>query len=156
VLYQLLNRGRRPFLPDYPAPIFPRDKKTALERRMKGEALPPLKDVPQALNDIVQRACAYDRKARFTTAAELRTALEAFANAGDWDRTIGTVGAFDGLPEDSPRTGATVGAFDGPDAGQTEATVGSFDALPPPPAKKKKPSAVIIAGIHGLQSRCGQ
>ncbi|MCL2301035.1 MAG: protein kinase [Firmicutes bacterium] len=156
VLYQLLNQGRRPFLPDYPAPILPKDKETALERRMKGEALPPLKDVPPALNDIIQRACAYDRRARFATASELRQALEAFADSGDWDRTIGTVGAFDALTEDQPQTGATIGAFDGADADRTEATVGAFDALQPPPIKKKKPSAIVIAVVcAGLLAGAG-
>ena len=147
VLYQLLNKNRRPFLPNYPTPILPRDKETATERRMRGDPLPPLRDVPPALNDIVQTACAYDRKARFATAADMRRALEDYAGQGDWDRTIGTLGAFDDLQNDQPQTSATIGAFDAAAQDGTVGTVGAFDNLPPPKPAKKKTYRVALIGV---------
>jgi hypothetical protein len=77
VMYRFLNQNRTPFLPAFPEPITPRDRDTALQRRMRGEAPPPLPGVAPALSVIVLKACAYDRKGRFGTPTEMRKALEA-------------------------------------------------------------------------------
>ncbi|MDR1203989.1 MAG: protein kinase [Peptococcaceae bacterium] len=76
VMYRLLNRNRTPFLPDFPAPITPRERDAALTRRMKGEPLPEIPGIDPALNAIVQKACDFDRRTRYVNAAEMRAALE--------------------------------------------------------------------------------
>jgi serine/threonine protein kinase len=81
VLYRLLNRGRSPFLPPYPDGIAPRDRDEALQRRMRGERLPPIPGAPPELNKIVLKACAHNRNDRFDTAGDMRRALEALQTA---------------------------------------------------------------------------
>ena len=76
VMYTLLNKNRGPFLPDYPNPIMPSDRDDALHFRMKGEPLPPLKNVSPELSKIILKACSYDRKERFSSAAEMYKALK--------------------------------------------------------------------------------
>jgi serine/threonine protein kinase len=84
VMYRYLNRNRLPFLPAFPKPVMPRDRDEARQRRMKGEALPPIEDIDPALNEIVLKACAFDRGARFGGAAEMKEALEALAESGNY------------------------------------------------------------------------
>ena len=79
VMYRLLNRNRTPFLPSFPAPVTPGDRDDALNRRMRGETLPPIQGIPQGLNDLLRKACAYNRRDRFANATEMRGALEAVA-----------------------------------------------------------------------------
>ena len=76
VLYYFLNRNRTPFLPDFPHPIMPKDRDEALFKRMNGAPLPVLKGVSPGLNDIVWKACAYNRQERFASPTEMRKALE--------------------------------------------------------------------------------
>jgi serine/threonine protein kinase len=78
VMYRYLNHNRPPFWPDFPNAVTPHDRETALRRRMKGEAVPALAGVDPALNDIVLKSCAYDRKSRFASPSEMRLALEGF------------------------------------------------------------------------------
>ena len=80
VMYKFLNKNRRPFLPDFPNPITPRDRENALQRRMSGEAISAIPDIDPELNNIVLKACAYDRHERFKTASEMRIALESLKN----------------------------------------------------------------------------
>jgi serine/threonine protein kinase len=83
VLYRLLNRNRSPFLPAYPNTIAPRDRDEALQRRMRGEKIPPIPGAPPKLNKVVLKACAYSRSDRFDTAGDMRRALEALQTARD-------------------------------------------------------------------------
>jgi serine/threonine-protein kinase len=76
VMYRFLNRNRTPFLPEFPAPITPRDRDEALQRRMKGETPPAIPGVLPAVNAIISKACAFDRRRRFSSPAEMREALE--------------------------------------------------------------------------------
>ncbi|MDR1376347.1 MAG: serine/threonine protein kinase, partial [Synergistaceae bacterium] len=84
VMYRYLNQNRPPFYPAFPDSITPRDRDEALRRRMKGEALTPPEYADPALNEIVLRACAFDRGARFEDAAEMKEALEALASGEDY------------------------------------------------------------------------
>jgi len=151
VLYQMLNRGRTPFLPDYPKSILPADKDAALQRRMGGEAVPPLAGVDPALSEIILRACAYDRHARFATATEMREAMEAY-----------TGGSYQPLVSPLPQRPApapvlddievTVVAFDVLPHDPTEITVGAFKNIPVPKppvmqAKKKKSHKGLVIGL---------
>ena len=80
VMYRLLSQNRSPFLPSYPALIKPSDHDIALQRRMAGEPVPPIKNISPELNAIVLRACAFDRRARFSSPTEMREALEAITD----------------------------------------------------------------------------
>jgi serine/threonine protein kinase len=79
VMYRFLNQNRTPFLPNFPAAITPKDRDDALQRRMSGEPLPPIGNIDPALSAIVLKACAYDRKARFASASEMKETLESIA-----------------------------------------------------------------------------
>lgn len=71
VIYWLLNERRLPFLPLPPEKIDANMEKTARERRFKGETLPPPAHGNEGLKKIVLKACAYDPKDRYATAAEM-------------------------------------------------------------------------------------
>lgn len=77
VLYRLFNDNRLPFLPPYPAKITHSDREAALARRMSGEILPDPAHANTRMAAVIRRACAYDPKERYQTAAEMRTDLEA-------------------------------------------------------------------------------
>ena len=75
VMYRFLNGNRTPFLPPLPDVITPHDREEALQKRMSGEAIPPIPNIDPALNEIVLKACAYNRNERFRNATEMKTAL---------------------------------------------------------------------------------
>lgn len=79
VLYWLLNENRTPFLPPYPLPITYNDREDALIKRIQGEEIPPPKDGNGRLGEIILKACAWDPKNRFTSAEQMRMALEKLA-----------------------------------------------------------------------------
>ena len=75
VLYRLCNHNRLPLFPAWPEPITFQSREQALSRRMQGVPLPPPDQADPALAAVILRACAYDPKDRYHTAAELRQAL---------------------------------------------------------------------------------
>ena len=77
VLYRLLNQNRIPFLPQPPEPITFHQREEALARRMGGETLPKPFYAEGRLAEIVQKACAYDPKERYSSPALMRQELEA-------------------------------------------------------------------------------
>lgn len=77
VLYRLLNQNRVPFLPQPPEPITFHQREEALARRMGGEALPKPFYAEGRLAEIIQKACAYDSKERYSSPALMRQELEA-------------------------------------------------------------------------------
>lgn len=73
----MLNYRTLPFLPLPPQMPTPDEEQTALQRRMRGEPLPPpAKDGP-ALQSIVLKACAYRPEDRYATPEEFLRALKA-------------------------------------------------------------------------------
>lgn len=72
VLYWLLNDRRMPFVAAQSNPLLDGE---AQSRRLSGEPLPPPVHGSAALKQLVLKACAYDPKNRFTTAAEMLHAL---------------------------------------------------------------------------------
>ena len=88
VLYQLLNRNRAPFLPEYPIPVTYTEKENAFARRMRGERLPDIPKVPKMLNDVVKKACAYEPFERYRSATEFKSALTAALNASAQPQNI--------------------------------------------------------------------
>ena len=75
-MYELLNHNRLPFLPAYPEFFDYEDQETAISRRLNGEPVPPFhQGSEQNLWNIIKKACSYDRRDRYHTAAELKQDL---------------------------------------------------------------------------------
>ena len=77
VLYRYVNGNRAPFLPPAPTPITHSERSEAMDRRIKGERLPAPSDADPALAKVILKACAYNPRARYSSPAEMRKALEA-------------------------------------------------------------------------------
>ena len=76
VLYRLLNKNRVPFLPPPPEPITFRGREEALAKRMNGEPFPAAVHAQGRLAEIIQKACAFDPKERYSSPAQMRQELE--------------------------------------------------------------------------------
>ncbi|MCL1791682.1 MAG: protein kinase [Peptococcaceae bacterium] len=101
VMYSLLNKSRPPFMPEYPQPIVPNDRDNALNRRMKGDPVPPLANVGPELNAIILKACAFSREDRFTNPTEMRASLEIVAGMQQYvSETSGRAGRASGQGQD--------------------------------------------------------
>ncbi len=70
VLYMLLNENKPPF---YSEGVSERE---AYSRRMSGEPLPPPKNAPEVLTDIVLKCCCYNPDERYRSAMDLIKDLE--------------------------------------------------------------------------------
>lgn len=82
VLYWLLNEHRTPFLP-LPSAVKATTvtmEDAARKRRFDGEQIPPPAHGSKQLQAITLRACAYDPKNRFASAAEMLESLKALKN----------------------------------------------------------------------------
>ncbi len=77
-LYEVLNNGRMPFLPPYPEPYYPMDRERAIVKRLSGQELPEIQGIGR-LNDVIRKACAYDQKDRYQSAAEMKADLQALS-----------------------------------------------------------------------------
>ena len=71
VLYWLLNERRMPFMPLPPARLMAGQDEEARQRRLSGERLPEPAHGSTGLKQIVLKACAYDPKDRYTSAAAM-------------------------------------------------------------------------------------
>ena len=76
VMYWLLNGRRMPFNPLPPAVPTASEMDEARLRRFQGEPIPAPAHGSEELKQIVLKACAYDPKDRYQSAAEMRSALE--------------------------------------------------------------------------------
>jgi len=76
VLYWLLNERRMPFSPMPPTIPSYSDEELAKQRRFRGEVLPRPKYGSAALQDVILKACAFDPKDRYGSAAQMLAALE--------------------------------------------------------------------------------
>lgn len=75
VLYTLLNGGRLPFLSAEKKRINAGETENAVLRRMFGEPLPVPAYGNKDLADVIMKAVQYDRKKRFSSSSEFKTAL---------------------------------------------------------------------------------
>lgn len=80
VLYWLLNERRMPFLPLPPEKLRAGLEEEARLRRFRGDPIPPPAHGSKQLQAIVLKACAYDPKDRFASAAEMLIALRSLKN----------------------------------------------------------------------------
>ena len=76
IMYVLLNRGQRPFLPEDGSMKRWMRIRIANEKRVSGEALPKPACGDEKLQEIVMKACAPNAQDRYQNAGELREALE--------------------------------------------------------------------------------
>jgi serine/threonine protein kinase len=150
VMYRFLNQNRTPFLPAFPEPITPRDRDTALQRRMKGEALPAIPGVSPAVNAIISKACAYDRRRRFASPAEMREALDKALNGGSASAASADGRAGTGAshrPDASP-----AGQGDAPAASRSASSADSARTPPPPPFSSERMAGMFGASAAGRAS----
>lgn len=75
VLYQLANNGRLPFYPPMGENVLPGDADQALEKRNMGIPFPDPANGGEELGDILRKACHIDPRQRYTSPAEMHTAL---------------------------------------------------------------------------------
>ena len=80
VLYRLLNNNKLPFLDTDKQLLNPNERKNAVERRIRGEALPAPCSASPSMANLILRACAYDPNVRFGSAAEMKQALMSVVN----------------------------------------------------------------------------
>ncbi len=76
VMYYLLNDNRLPFMPEGPYPYSSSERNTALSRRIAGEQIPRIPKTSHRLQDVILKACTFDPKMRYSSASEMRQALE--------------------------------------------------------------------------------
>jgi len=81
VMYNLLNNNRPPFVDPHKPEISYNERKTANDRRLSGEPLPPPCNASQKLADIILTACSYDPAKRFKSAKAFNNALKSFNNS---------------------------------------------------------------------------
>ena len=126
VLYELLNGRCIPFQPNKQINSLA-DIENAVRRRNSGEALPAPSNASPAMADLILRACAYDPNMRFSTATEMKKALQSVANGtyristNKMDRTRGVnkpVESYDNTwsvrkapAASNPKTARTVNNF---------------------------------------------
>ena len=75
LLYSLLNKNRMPFLSSEKQLQSPSDRRSALERRMKGEKFPVPCEASPEMADLIIKACAFDPEERFASATDMKSAL---------------------------------------------------------------------------------
>lgn len=75
VLYRLLNGNRLPFIENEKQLQNPNERKNAVERRIRGEKMPPPSQASAQVAAVIMRACAYNPQQRFATATQMKEAL---------------------------------------------------------------------------------
>lgn len=75
MMYRLLNQGRFPFMPFYPAMIYYEDNQKAMQRRINGETVPPIPGIDPELSSIIIKACDAKKENRYQSPAEFHKAL---------------------------------------------------------------------------------
>ena len=84
VLYWMLNERRMPFQPLPPEKLTVQMDEHSRNRRLCGEPLPEPKNGSDKLKAIVLKACAYDPKERYASAAAMRADLERLETPRVW------------------------------------------------------------------------
>lgn len=90
VLYRLLNGNRLPLLNTDEQSGNPNERRAAIDRRLRGETLPPPCNASAAMAEVILRACAYEPSGRFASATEMKQALSRAAEGVEQNGGIGT------------------------------------------------------------------
>lgn len=159
VLYRLLNNNMEPFREDRTYDSGER----ALERRMRGDKIPPPQNADRRLAEIVLKACSYSPEERYASPTQLREELEAILSGGQEAETessdAGTKknagpssgqtsrGVYSGGDEDE----LTAGVFGGTGAerGEEPATASPFGTR----AKKEEETSSIFGSARASDAR---
>ena len=75
VMYQILNAGRLPFMPPFPAPCTHLDEDDAYYFRMRGDIFPDIPGAGKDIQDVIRKACAFKPEERYQNCRELYEAL---------------------------------------------------------------------------------
>ena len=97
MMYELLNNRRVPFI-RADEPITAKKIDEAMDRRQRGEQVPPPANGHPELKRIVLKACAYRPQDRYVSAEEMYADLEALADGGENIRSQ-TFHSQCGMPE---------------------------------------------------------
>lgn len=93
LMYKLLNKGRFPFMPPYPAQMTYNDTEKAIMDRMSGEPLTIPMEAGEALGHVILKACSFNSDERYKTPSHMREDLENVLNGlyeEDVKKVIGT------------------------------------------------------------------
>ncbi len=151
VLYRLLNNNKLPFLDTDKQLLNPNERKNAVERRIKGEALPAPCQASPEMSDLILRACAPNPNARFSSAIEMKEALISVANgtyvavASEMDKTTSVRHAAETYD-------ATTSVRKAPTSEETkeQAVVDTFGEEPKKKSKWRKFKIISISVIGAL------
>lgn len=88
-MYFKFNGNRLPFVESGRDKVTREEVDTAIVRRLDGEMLPPPSRADEELSAIILRACAPDKNDRYSTTAELRDELVAYADRAGIELTYG-------------------------------------------------------------------
>lgn len=133
VLFRMLNHGRLPFMPDYPAPVTEEDRQNAWNRRLRGDEIPDPALGGSEFARIIRRACSPDASSRYQSPKEMRDDLLSFrytlatgatagVAAGAAGMAVGAVGAKAGAGTVSEDTIVADVSMGGRTAGEEDAT----------------------------------
>lgn len=143
VLYTLLNNRRIPFCDPYKQILGHEEREIAVERRRRGEQLPPPCNASPEMADLILRATAFEPVNRFASATEMKNALLSVAN-----------GTYKIIPESS--TAKTISSHneeeeDGesvPPQVEEDGKIPRFGGKTKKPKKRKKSRRILkIAGV---------
>lgn len=77
LMFQLLNDGRIPFLPEKPNPVSQQDYENSNIQRVSGKPIPLPRDGDGRLGEIVLKACQYAPKDRYSDPKQMKDELQA-------------------------------------------------------------------------------
>ena len=75
VLYKLLNNNRLPFLDTEKQLLSPNERRSAVERRIRGEELPAPCNASEPMAQVILRACASEPWRRYTNPSQMKEEL---------------------------------------------------------------------------------
>ncbi len=125
MLYKLLNDNKLPFLPADKQIFTYNERKIAVDRRLKGDVMPPPVKASAPMAHLVLKACAYNSEDRFSSASELKEALRDVmqgkykahpATADEYDKTVSVRNSGNAVPDPEVITNGhtqNVGGFTG-------------------------------------------
>ena len=147
---EVVNNNKLPFLDSDKQILSPSERKNAVERRIRGEALPAPCNASAAMASLILRACAHNPASRFMSATEMKRALISVANgtyivsATELDRTTNVRSA-----QDNYGTAAAVINTNDNAQQSNQPVVNTFGEAPKK-KKGKKAKIIIISVLAGI------
>ena len=135
VLYRLLNNNLPPFL-SAEKRLNPTERKLALDRRLKGEALPPPANASSGMAAVILKACAYSPNHRYANATSMKQALLQLKN-----KPVNNKSAEPNVSSASPRK--PVSFESNTPADKTVSVRAAKQTTPPPPKKPVTPVKTV-------------